>query len=778
MENTTKTVSIPLKMQLNPITLSFSGRCRDLENDFITDYNTRSLSHIRFSLFTGLILYAVFGFLDASLAPAQKIQLWLIRYAVVCPCILISILLSLIPGFQRYIQACLVFLMILAGSGISMMVAIASPPANYSYYAGVILVLIMSYGFIKARFIWASLSGWINVLFYEIVAITIVQTPGDVLMNNNFFFISANIIGMFICYSNERYARTSYFMTLQLELAQERTMTMNQDLEQRVRERTADIHRTNERLQNEIQAHKKEKQERLLAEKELMESEGKYRLLVENQTDMIVKVDLEGRFLFVSPSYCRVFGKTEEDLLGHNFMPLVHEEDRERTARNMEKLFQPPFSVYIEQRAMTKEGWKWLGWMDTAILDDQGNVKEIIGVGRDIEAQKQAEKEKIKAQRIATEHENYALVGRIAGKIAHDFNNILGIIMGVSELSLMDCRDEKITGKLELILNQTIRGKNLTKNLIAFAKSQEPKQEFFKIDEKIDLVLNLMKKDLEGIGLTVDYGSDIPEVLADPGMIEHALVNLFQNAIHALSKTKGPTISVRTYCLDQQICFEIQDNGCGIPEEYLDHIYEPAFTLKGSKDVKGAYQSGIKGTGYGMSNTKKYIEQHQGSIRVESIAGSGTKFIIRLPVIQKELTKEEKTEIQKEMPHSGKFILLVEDEPAIADVQYRILTQAPCSHRVDIAGNGKMAMELFDRNAYDFISLDYMLPGNHNGMDVYHHIRETNKAVPILFVSGNIEFLESIKELKQKDIRIDHLPKPCKNMDYLNSIHQLLSKTA
>jgi PAS domain S-box-containing protein len=341
--------------------------------------------------------------------------------------------------------------MILAGSGISIMVAIADPPANYSYYAGVILVLMMSYGFVKARFMWASLSGWINVLFYEIVAVWIVQTPGDVFLNNNFFFISANIIGMFICYSNERYARTNYYMALQLELTQKKTMTLNRELEKRVKERIADINQTNERLKKEIEAHKKEKEERKQAEKELVESEEKYRLLVENQTDMIVKVDLEGRFLFVSPSYCRVFGKTEEELLSRNFMPLVHEEDRERTARKMEKLFQPPFSVYIEQRAMTKDGWKWLGWMDTAILDDNGNVEEIIGVGRDITDIKQAEKEKIEAQRTATEYENYALVGRIAGKMAHDFNNILGIIMGVSELSMMDCRDENISKNLSSV---------------------------------------------------------------------------------------------------------------------------------------------------------------------------------------------------------------------------------------------------------------------------------------------------------------------------------------
>jgi two-component SAPR family response regulator len=87
-----------------------------------------------------------------------------------------------------------------------------------------------------------------------------------------------------------------------------------------------------------------------------------------------------------------------------------------------------------------------------------------------------------------------------------------------------------------------------------------------------------------------------------------------------------------------------------------------------------------------------------------------------------------------------------------------------------------VALDLLNRNQYDLISLDYVLPGKFNGMDIYHHIRETNQIIPILFISGNIEFLESIKDLKKNDPYIDHLSKPCKNIDYLNGINQLFGK--
>jgi len=149
---------------------------------------------------------------------------------------------------------------------------------------------------------------------------------------------------------------------------------------------------TYEELEERIKELEKADSERKRIEDALRESIEKYRLLVENQTDLVVKVDTEGRFQFVSPSYCQLFGKTEDELLGNTFIPLVHEEDREDTAKTMENLYRPPHTAYMEQRAMTKNGWKWLGWMDTAVLDEKGNVTAIIGVGRDIHVRKQFEK--------------------------------------------------------------------------------------------------------------------------------------------------------------------------------------------------------------------------------------------------------------------------------------------------------------------------------------------------------------------------------------------------
>ncbi len=127
------------------------------------------------------------------------------------------------------------------------------------------------------------------------------------------------------------------------------------------------------------------------AHKRLVDSEARYRLLIESQTDLVVKVDREGRFLFVSPSYCELFDKSEKELLGNIFMPLVHEDDRAATEKAFQSVFNPPHHAYMEQRAKTRHGWRWLAWQDTAILDASGLVVQVVGVGRDITEQKKAE---------------------------------------------------------------------------------------------------------------------------------------------------------------------------------------------------------------------------------------------------------------------------------------------------------------------------------------------------------------------------------------------------
>ncbi len=514
--------------------------------------------------------------------------------------------------------------------------------------------------------------------------------------------------------------------------------------------------------------------EQKTAEENLRKTENKFVKLFEATPcwSMLTLVN-EGIIIEANDTFFRTSGYDRKEVIGHTgyeFGLFLNSGDREKVLNEFHKTGNlRDYSIQFRMKNGKIRDFLW----SAETIDIDGRPYWVSAV-LDITKRRIAEKEKNQIIRLAAEQEKHALVGRIAGKMAHDFNNILGIIMGNTELSLIDCKDADTKKTLALILEQTVRGKNLTKNLVAFAKDHEPKQEFIKISEKIDLVLTLMRKDLKGVELITENSPAVPELLADPGMIEHALVNLIQNAVHALSRVEHPRIIIRTYSRNNRIYIEIEDNGCGIPKENIRDIYEPSFTLKGIKDVTGSYKPGIKGTGYGMSNVKKYIDQHKGDVSILSTVGEGTRITIDFPVSKKAVTQEEIAQVRQETVHFNKYILLVEDEQAISDVQYQILTAAPCNHKVDISVNGQMAMDLLDRNRYDFISLDYELSGEINGMDVYHHIRKSDKRIPVLFISGNLAFLESLKSLQQNDPYVDHLSKPCQNMDYIKSINELI----
>ena len=524
---------------------------------------------------------------------------------------------------------------------------------------------------------------------------------------------------------------------------------------------------------------KAEIEERKRTETSLKESEKKYKHIFNNAPAGIYEIDfIKTKFINVNEVMCTFSGYSEKEFLSMNPLDLLTEESKTRfILRLKKKIAGEKISNSVEFNIINKNGQELCVVLNSDFIYDKEKLTGARVVVHDISERKLAEEEKITAQKIVGEQKKLALVGQIAGKMAHDFNNILGIIMGNVELLLMDSNDTVVKKKLELIFKQTLRGKNLTKNLVAFAKDQEPKQLFFSINEKIELVLALLKTELKDIRVIMNTDHRIPDLLADPGMIEHTFVNLVQNSIHATSMVEQPKIAIKIFHKDQNFYIEIEDNGCGIPEEIFDRIYEPAFTMKGIRDVTGSYKPGIKGTGYGMANVKKYIEQHKGNIIIDSKVGKGTKITISLPVRKNELTEREIMETRKVNFSFGKYILIVEDEQSISDVQYKILTHEPCNHKVDVAQSGQIAMDLISKNRYDFVSLDYLLQGEINGMDVYNHIRKTNKTIPILFISGNIEFLESIKDLKQKDSNIDHLSKPCQNKDYVSAINELLAKT-
>lgn len=159
--------------------------------------------------------------------------------------------------------------------------------------------------------------------------------------------------------------------------------------------------------------------ERKKVEKALTASEEKYKLLIENQVDLLVKFDTEGRFLFASPSYCSTFDKAEEELIGKKFLPQIHPDDIGKSNEIMNSLYQPPYTCYLEQRIKTRNGWRWFAWIDKAILDEEGEIAEIIGLGRDITEQKNAEEKNLQLAEIIRNSKEGIILSDPAGHIQY-----------------------------------------------------------------------------------------------------------------------------------------------------------------------------------------------------------------------------------------------------------------------------------------------------------------------------------------------------------------------
>ncbi|HOU49663.1 MAG: diguanylate cyclase [Smithella sp.] len=373
-------------MQLHPVTLKFTGESSHLEEPFLEAYYKVSISQIRTFLILGAVLYLSFGVLDAMLMPEQKVSIWMIRFFVVGPALIGVLLISFSSQFKKYMQPVLALSYMIAGLGIVAMIVIAPPPVSYTYYAGLILVFMWGYTLIRLFFIWASLAGWMQVFLYEIAALWI-HTPSTIFISNNFFFISANIVGMMACYAIEFYARRDFFMQQQLEIEKEHVNTINKELEERVRERTMDYQILNKALQQEVAAHK-------LAEQSLRASEERYRALVENASDMVFRTNHNGYFTFANVSTILMTGYEEDEIIGKRYIDIIHPSMREQAVKFFDNQFVKKIkNTYSEYPIIKKDGSEiWLG-QNTQLIMEGGKITGFQAVSRDITERKRLEKD-------------------------------------------------------------------------------------------------------------------------------------------------------------------------------------------------------------------------------------------------------------------------------------------------------------------------------------------------------------------------------------------------
>ncbi len=472
--------------------------------------------------------------------------------------------------------------------------------------------------------------------------------------------------------------------------------------------------------------------ERLRAAEALRASEEKYRLLVENQTDLVVKVDLEGRFLFVSPSYCRLFGKSEAELVGKTFMPLVHEEDRAPTAKAMEALFVPPHAAYVEQRALTAQGWRWLAWADTAILDAEGRVAEIVGVGRDI-TELRGTQDRLK------QGEKLEAIGRLAGGVAHDFNNQLtGILSGAELLREELSGTPALLSVVESIRDSALRSARLTRQLLAFARKDTRRVVAVDLRRTLEDVAALLRRSIDKRIAVACKADAVPATIrGDPDRLHAAILNLALNARDAMPGGGSLTLAAEFVHLDEARCaalpfdvapgphvaVRVSDTGTGLSPAARAHLFEPFFTTKGPG----------KGSGLGLAEVYGTVQALHGGISVESEPEKGTSVTLFLPAVTAEALPE--GDAVPPAPGRRLRVLVADDEPNVRR-SLAILLRSAGHTAVECAG-GREAVERFARDAkeIDVVVLDMMMP-DLGGREVFARLRATRPDIPVVVSSG------------------------------------------
>jgi PAS domain S-box-containing protein len=514
--------------------------------------------------------------------------------------------------------------------------------------------------------------------------------------------------------------------------------------------------------------------ERTHTETMIRESEEKYKLIVENQTDLVVKVDKNGRFLFVSPSYCETFGKKESELLGQSFLPLVHPEDQEQTTLAMESLYKPPYTCHVEQRADTIKGWRWFAWNDKAILDEDNQIKEIIGIGRDITERKISELELLQAKQKAEESDR--LKTAFLANMSHEIRTPMNSILGFSGLLGRETiQPEKKKQYIEIIQNSTRQLLTVINDIIDIAKieagqinlSPEPVN-LNKLCNQIhvfyDSERRIRNKSEVEISFTPGFDNRNAEMITDGVRLQQILTNLLSNALK-FTESGYIRFGYRKQS-NTTLLFYVEDTGKGIAEEKHQLIFQRF------RQEEETFSRQYGGTGLGLSICKGLVDLFRGKIWVESTQGHGSVFYFTIPYQAADAKIEDTTEgMEVGYNWKDKTILIAEDTQSNLYFITELLSDTGC--RILHAENGAIALKMVkEYPGINLILMDIQMPVM-NGYDATKAIREFDSKIPVIAQTAY-----AMSEDRSKCIAAgcnEYLAKPFDRLSFLSLLNKFLA---
>ena len=533
-----------------------------------------------------------------------------------------------------------------------------------------------------------------------------------------------------------------------------RLKELNEGLEEQVAQRTEELYQTTLKLKD---------SNRLL------------NAVMKGTTDAIFIKDIEGRYLMANDATCKAIGKPYDDIIGKKDSQLFPKKSSEIINAVDQQVLQSKQPVIVDEFLQTAYGDTYWLVNKSPYLDEEGNIKGLIGISRNITEFKQIEKEKSRLQKQLLQSQKIESIGTLTGGVAHDFNNILNVIIGNTELSLEDIPIfHPAYSLIAEIKKAAIKATSIIKQLLSFSRNADPEMKPIDIVFVISDTLKMLRSIIPTtIDIQKKFLINSQTIMADPVQINQIVMNLCINAHHSMEKDGGIIeIYIKNITIDKAnsdwpdvssgryVNVIISDTGPGMNQAILDKIFDPYFT---TKEVG-------KGSGLGLAVVHGIVKSHKGSISVESQPGKGTSFSIIFPISEKKV--EEPPKVNEKASGGNEKILFVDDDPAIAQMIKKSLERI--NYSVEIHTNPLDAIKTIQEKPdyFDLVITDMTMP-HMTGIELFEKIKKIQSELPVIICTGHSSIID---ESQAKKIGIDaFIMKPISRNKLAKCIRKVLN---
>ena len=495
--------------------------------------------------------------------------------------------------------------------------------------------------------------------------------------------------------------------------------------------------------------------ERKRTEKILQDRERQYRALIETTNTGYVIIDEAGKVLDANAEYVRLTGHGDlKDLLGRSVMEWTADFEKVRNAEAMEKCYHDGYIRNLEVTYRDAHGNLTPIEINATVVVKDG-FKQVLTLCRDISDRKKDEAERRRLEERLWRAEKMEAIGTLAGGVAHDLNNILGVLVGYSELLLEKISHDSVLKRyVDNILQSGLRGAAIIQDLLTLARRGVPVSEVIDINHVVHDYLHTpefekLKAVHPDVALRVELDQEILNIKGSPVHLGKTVMNLVSNAFESIPDQGEVTIRTQNAYLDRPIrgydeikegnyvVLMVADNGKGIPAHDVGKIFEPFYTRK---------KMGRSGTGLGLTVVWGTVKDHQGYIDVHSDEGKGSIFSLYFPVTTDTLLAERQIISQENYRGKGESILVIDDVKEQRELAAMMLRRL--GYTVELAASGEEAIEYLKTRKADLLILDMIMDPGIDGLETYRRISAMNPRQKAIIVSGFSE-TERVKEAQE-----------------------------